>query len=240
MNDMKKIKVKGIIFIFTSFCLAMVGILMLIEKIQICSMNINLKNGVNFYCDSKESYDEEYDIAQLLPMMNLDDDEYCNEDDILVCYSGISTAETDSKYMALSDDSRSRGEAKYIAQIDLDENEEELDNKKIKSSKFASNYIVEEDNEALDENEEDKNESEPTKNTNNIVAVANSNNTVTPVKKTRYKNNYNPVRRWRQHKLYKVGDKVTYNGKTYSCVQGHDSLSTWEPNMTPALWKKIS
>ncbi|WP_379134727.1 glycosyl hydrolase family 18 protein [Paenibacillus sp. sgz500958] len=41
---------------------------------------------------------------------------------------------------------------------------------------------------------------------------------------------------WVAGKAYKVGDIVTYNGKSYSCRQAHTSLQGWEPPATPALW----
>ena len=39
---------------------------------------------------------------------------------------------------------------------------------------------------------------------------------------------------------YKVGDKVTFTGKTYSCVQAHTSQSNWTPVAVPALWTDIT
>ena len=39
-------------------------------------------------------------------------------------------------------------------------------------------------------------------------------------------------------KDYAVGDIVTFNGKTYSCLQGHTSQEAWDPVNTPALWKE--
>ena len=39
-------------------------------------------------------------------------------------------------------------------------------------------------------------------------------------------------------KEYKTGDEVTYNDKTYSCMQGHTSQESWNPVSTPALWKE--
>jgi hypothetical protein len=38
---------------------------------------------------------------------------------------------------------------------------------------------------------------------------------------------------------YSVGQKVTYNGELYQCIQAHTSESTWEPNVVPALWKDL-
>lgn len=41
---------------------------------------------------------------------------------------------------------------------------------------------------------------------------------------------------WVAWKSYKVGDVVTYSGKTYTCRQPHTSLPGWEPTNVPALW----
>ncbi|MGL4451747.1 MAG: carbohydrate-binding protein [Sarcina sp.] len=38
---------------------------------------------------------------------------------------------------------------------------------------------------------------------------------------------------------YKQGDRVTYLGKQYKCLQAHNSLSGWEPANVPALWVVI-
>lgn len=42
---------------------------------------------------------------------------------------------------------------------------------------------------------------------------------------------------WKPNTTYKVGDIVTYEGKKYKCIQGHTSLSTWQPPIVPALWQ---
>ena len=42
---------------------------------------------------------------------------------------------------------------------------------------------------------------------------------------------------WKADVAYATGDKVTFQGKTYRCRQGHTSLSSWEPSIyTLALW----
>jgi chitinase len=41
---------------------------------------------------------------------------------------------------------------------------------------------------------------------------------------------------WAANVAYKVGDKVSYAGKLYSCRQAHTSLVGWEPPNVPALW----
>lgn len=44
---------------------------------------------------------------------------------------------------------------------------------------------------------------------------------------------------WAAGATYAVGDTVTYNGKTYRCLQAHTAYDpTWTPAATPALWKE--
>src|SRR4051812_42524792 len=42
---------------------------------------------------------------------------------------------------------------------------------------------------------------------------------------------------WTSQTIYPVNTKVTYSGLPYTCIQGHNSVSTWTPPATPALWK---
>ncbi|WP_306321102.1 MULTISPECIES: carbohydrate-binding protein [unclassified Streptomyces] len=42
---------------------------------------------------------------------------------------------------------------------------------------------------------------------------------------------------WAVGTSYKVGDKVTYGGVTYTCLQAHTALQGWEPPATPSLWR---
>ncbi|MFQ8921581.1 MAG: glycosyl hydrolase family 18 protein [Clostridium paraputrificum] len=44
---------------------------------------------------------------------------------------------------------------------------------------------------------------------------------------------------WAALVSYKTGDIVSYNGKNYTCRQGHISLAGWEPSNVPALWSLI-
>lgn len=48
-----------------------------------------------------------------------------------------------------------------------------------------------------------------------------------------------PTGAWAAGVAYKIGDKVTYSGKTYQCLQAHTSIATWQPPVVPALWKLI-
>lgn len=43
---------------------------------------------------------------------------------------------------------------------------------------------------------------------------------------------------WLEGTSYKLGDVVTYNGNTYTCIQPHTALvgAGWNPASTPALW----
>ncbi|MCV7077378.1 lytic polysaccharide monooxygenase [Mycobacterium szulgai] len=44
---------------------------------------------------------------------------------------------------------------------------------------------------------------------------------------------------WAPGTKYAAGDTVTYNGKTYTCLQSHTAYDpTWTPAATPALWKE--
>jgi chitinase len=42
---------------------------------------------------------------------------------------------------------------------------------------------------------------------------------------------------WAPNTAYTIGDTVTYNSVTYTCIQSHTSLVTWEPPNVPALWQ---
>lgn len=45
-----------------------------------------------------------------------------------------------------------------------------------------------------------------------------------------------PSNDWTAWTTYKVGDIVTYSGKSYTCRQLHTALPGWEPSNVPALW----
>ena len=42
---------------------------------------------------------------------------------------------------------------------------------------------------------------------------------------------------WAAGKSYQAGARVTYNGVTYTCLQGHTAQAGWEPPNAPALWQ---
>ncbi len=41
---------------------------------------------------------------------------------------------------------------------------------------------------------------------------------------------------WAAGTAYTAGDEVTYEGTTYTCLQGHTAIVGWEPPNVPALW----
>ena len=45
---------------------------------------------------------------------------------------------------------------------------------------------------------------------------------------------------WLIGKDYSAGDKVKYNDALYRCVQGHTSQEMWTPDITAALWTRVS
>ncbi|MGG7176361.1 carbohydrate-binding protein [Clostridium paraputrificum] len=44
---------------------------------------------------------------------------------------------------------------------------------------------------------------------------------------------------WKSGVAYKLGDKVTYEGKTYECTFAHTSHEGWLPGTVPTLWKQL-
>ncbi|GGU97114.1 dioxygenase [Kitasatospora herbaricolor] len=47
-----------------------------------------------------------------------------------------------------------------------------------------------------------------------------------------------PSGSWRAGTTYAAGDRVTYGGVTYRCLQGHTAMTGWEPPNVPALWQR--
>ena len=43
---------------------------------------------------------------------------------------------------------------------------------------------------------------------------------------------------WYVSQDYEINSLRRYQGKIYRCLQAHTSQEGWEPNITPALWKK--
>ncbi|WP_067173685.1 alpha-lytic protease prodomain-containing protein [Microtetraspora niveoalba] len=44
---------------------------------------------------------------------------------------------------------------------------------------------------------------------------------------------------WQAGTSYAAGATVTYGGVSYRCLQGHTSITGWEPPNVPALWQRI-
>lgn len=47
-----------------------------------------------------------------------------------------------------------------------------------------------------------------------------------------------PSGTWAPGRAYSAGDRVTYGGSGYRCVQAHTSMAGWEPPNVPALWRR--
>ncbi len=45
---------------------------------------------------------------------------------------------------------------------------------------------------------------------------------------------------WTPGTYYARGVQVTYQGVTYSCLQSHTAIVSWEPVSTPALWQVVN
>lgn len=45
---------------------------------------------------------------------------------------------------------------------------------------------------------------------------------------------------WRMETEYQAGDRVTYYGTLYKCLQAHTSQSDWTPDAAPSLWAEIT
>lgn len=44
---------------------------------------------------------------------------------------------------------------------------------------------------------------------------------------------------WIPNEMVELGWTRIYEGKKYECLQAHQTLSTWTPDVTPALWKEV-
>jgi hypothetical protein len=45
---------------------------------------------------------------------------------------------------------------------------------------------------------------------------------------------------WQANHGYAAGDRVSYAGRDYQCLQAHTSQVGWEPPNTPALWRALT
>ncbi|AXE24011.1 dioxygenase [Streptomyces globosus] len=48
-----------------------------------------------------------------------------------------------------------------------------------------------------------------------------------------------PAGAWTPGRTYRAGDRVSYGGAAYSCLQAHLATVGWEPPATPALWRRV-
>lgn len=46
--------------------------------------------------------------------------------------------------------------------------------------------------------------------------------------------------KWAADKAVIEGERLQYNKKLYKCVQEHTTQEGWEPDVTPALWVRVS
>lgn len=44
---------------------------------------------------------------------------------------------------------------------------------------------------------------------------------------------------WQSGADYSAGHKVQYDGKLWRCIQGHSSITGWEPEHTASLWEQV-
>ncbi|MEU1284673.1 carbohydrate-binding protein [Kitasatospora sp. NPDC005856] len=47
-----------------------------------------------------------------------------------------------------------------------------------------------------------------------------------------------PTGTWAAGTSYRAGDRVTYSGVSYTCLQAHTAMVGWEPPNVPALWQR--
>lgn len=45
---------------------------------------------------------------------------------------------------------------------------------------------------------------------------------------------------WNATRTYLVGDRIKYENILYKCVQAHTAQADWTPDITPALWTRVS
>ena len=45
---------------------------------------------------------------------------------------------------------------------------------------------------------------------------------------------------WITEHAYNVNDRIKFENVLYKCVQAHTSQESWKPNLTPALWTRVT
>jgi chitinase len=71
----------------------------------------------------------------------------------------------------------------------------------------------------------------------NSTAQTNTPNSTAPASTTQEPSG--DILPWQTNTPYNTGDRVTFEGKTYRCLQSHTSLSHWTPAAIAALWQLI-
>lgn len=72
------------------------------------------------------------------------------------------------------------------------------------------------------------------------TATAVPTNVFTPIPPTATPTNIPGVQAWAPGVNYTAGTLVSYAGMTYKCLQGHTSMTGWEPPNVPALWQLMN
>lgn len=60
----------------------------------------------------------------------------------------------------------------------------------------------------------------------------------TPALFSFYRDNASAELAWMEGEKVEAGWKRTYGGKTYECLQSHQTQADWTPDVTPTLWKE--
>jgi len=61
----------------------------------------------------------------------------------------------------------------------------------------------------------------------------------TPALFSFYRDNASAELAWMEGEKVEAGWKRTYGGKTYECLQAHQTQADWTPDKVPALWKLV-
>lgn len=77
-----------------------------------------------------------------------------------------------------------------------------------------------------------------------VMVVQDHNRTIytpeqTPALFSFYRDNASAELDWIEGEKVEKGWKRTYEGKTYECLQAHQTQSDWMPNVTTTLWKEV-
>lgn len=46
--------------------------------------------------------------------------------------------------------------------------------------------------------------------------------------------------KWTYPRAYIIGERIQHNGTLYKCIQPHTSQADWAPDLTPAIWVRVS